>query len=128
MLERALKLQAAIPSEVLATWRKAAPDNNCSSGVTIPINTQIAARHNRLGGGHGYVSAAFACNQQRDEVRDLHDITGALGAQPGIKQQIVAQGCDNGGTDYLTMWDTQQARIFTPDGVSPTLAGADGNE
>ena len=26
----------------------------------------------------------------------------------------------------LTPWDTQQERIFTPDGVAPTMAGADG--
>ena len=35
---------------------------------------------------------AFAANQ-RDEVRDLHDVAGALGAQPGMKQQtFVAEG------------------------------------
>ena len=35
---------------------------------------------------------AFAANQ-RDEVRDLHDLAGALGAQPGMKQQtFVAAG------------------------------------
>ena len=35
---------------------------------------------------------AFAQNQ-RDEVRDLHDLAGALGAQPGMKQQtFVASG------------------------------------
>ena len=35
---------------------------------------------------------AFAANQ-RDEVRDLHDVAGALGAQPGMKQQtFVASG------------------------------------
>ena len=42
---------------------------------------------------------AFAANQ-RDEVRDLHDVAGALGAQPGMKQQtFVASGIvtkDNG--------------------------------
>ena len=32
---------------------------------------------------------AFAANQ-RDEVRDLHDVAGALGAQPGMKQQTFA--------------------------------------
>lgn len=26
----------------------------------------------------------------------------------------------------LTPWDTQQSRVFTPDGIAPTLAGADG--
>lgn len=62
---------------------------------------------------------AFAANQ-RDEVRDLHDIAGALGAQPGMKQQtFIAQDC-------LTPWDTQQARIFSPEGKAPTLASADG--
>ena len=35
---------------------------------------------------------AFAANQ-RDEVRDLHDVAGTLGAQPGMKQQtFVASG------------------------------------
>ena len=37
-------------------------------------------------------AVAFASNQ-RDEVRDLHDVAGALGAQPGMKQQtFVAAG------------------------------------
>lgn len=98
---------------------------------------------------------AFAANQ-RDEVRDLHDVAGALGAQPGMKQQtFVAEGVvtkgngdcflthekhtalSTGGgqagqgypcvmTGCLTPWDTQQARIFTPEGKAPTVAGADG--
>ena len=49
------------------------------------------------GGGHGYIqteektAVAFTANQ-RDEVRDLHDVAGALQAQPGMKQQtFVAQ-------------------------------------
>jgi len=62
---------------------------------------------------------AFAANQ-RDEVRDLHDVAGSLGAQPGMKQQtFIAQDC-------LTPWDTQQARVFTPESKAPTLTGADG--
>lgn len=62
---------------------------------------------------------AFAANQ-RDEVRDLHDVAGAIQAQLGMKQQtFISEGC-------ITPWDTQQKRIFLPDGVSPTLAGADG--
>ena len=56
---------------------------------------------------------AFAQNQ-RDEVRDLHDVAGALSAQPGMKQQTFVSGC-------LTPWDTQQARITAPEGVSPTI-------
>lgn len=56
-----------------------------------------------------------------DEVRDLHGVAGAMGAQPGMKQQtfVADTGC-------LNAWDTQQSRIFTPEGVAPTLAWADG--
>ena len=62
---------------------------------------------------------AFAANQ-RNEVRDLHDVAGALSTQPGMKQQtFIAQDC-------LTPWDTQQARIFAPESKAPTLASADG--
>ncbi len=153
------------------------------------------------GGGHGYIqteektAVAFAANQ-RDEVRDLHNIAGAIQAQPGMKQQtfvadtekinafhvnqrdevIDLQGIsgallatrnmqmqtfiteplvclnDHGGErmditeevtptlragmgghpplvaqpNCLNSWDTQQSRVFTPDGTAPTLAGADG--
>ena len=114
------------------------------------------------GGGHGYIhteektAIAFAANQ-RDEVRDLHDVAGALGAQPGMKQQtFVAQPLfclnDQGGErmditedvastlragmgghpplvsqpNCMNSWDTQQSRVFAPEGVAPTLAGADG--
>lgn len=59
---------------------------------------------------------AFAANQRRD----LYDIAAALGAQPGMKQQtFVTQGC-------RPSWDTQQTRVFTPEGLAPTLAGTDG--
>ena len=99
---------------------------------------------------------AFAANQ-RDEVRDLHDIAGALGAQPvggpvraqrsgshgersrSEMSELSPQGGSEGyGTcgdekqqtfiaqDCLNPWDTQQARIFTPEGKAPTLASADG--
>lgn len=62
---------------------------------------------------------AFAANQ-RDEVRDLHDVAGALGAQPGIKQQTfisaafsVGAGASAGSIGY------------TEEG-SPTLKGSEG--
>lgn len=154
------------------------------------------------GGGHGYIQTeektaiAFAANQ-RDEVRDLRDVAGALGAQPGMKQQTFVADAekisafhvnqrdevidldgisgallatrnmqmqtfvtqqplvclnDHGGErmditeevtptlragmgghpplisqpNCLNGWDTQQSRVFTPEGVAPTLAGADG--
>ncbi|MDL2273645.1 DNA cytosine methyltransferase [Oscillospiraceae bacterium OttesenSCG-928-G22] len=66
---------------------------------------------------------AFACNQ-RDEARDLHDISAAICAHPGVKQQtFVVQSADS---KCLTPWDRQSERISRPDGISPTLAGADG--
>lgn len=63
------------------------------------------------GGSTVYVEAdsspiAFACNQ-RDEVRDLHDVSGAIQAQPGMKQQTfiaagfsAGQGEKAGGIGY----------------------------
>ena len=66
----------------------------------------------------GRTATAFAANQ-RGEVRDLHDVAGALSAQPGMKQQAFVADC-------LNPWDTQQARVFTPKGTAPTLTGADG--
>ena len=98
---------------------------------------------------------AFAADQ-RDEVRDLHDVAGAPAARPGIKQQTFVAGVVSKGngdcfltperhtalsagggmpgqgypcvptSDCLTPWDTQQTRVFTPEGTAPTLAGADG--
>lgn len=63
-------------------------------------------------------SVAFAANQ-RDEVRDLHDVDGALGAQPGMKQQTfiaagfsAGQGSKAGGVGYQ-------------EGCSPTLKASD---
>lgn len=128
-----------------------------------PLPPQLEAALNAQAGLTVYVTpvpgagqvTAFAANQ-RDEVRDLHDVAGALSAQPGMKQQtfvagIVSKGngecfltperhtsLSGGGgqagqgypciltADCLNPWDTQQTRIFTPEGTAPTLAGADG--
>lgn len=94
---------------------------------------------------------AFAANQ-RDEVRDLHDVAGALGAQPGMKQQtFIAESepvlClkDQGGqvmdcTENITGTlraqmhshqplilesNQEHARVRT-DGLSPTLPASMG--
>ena len=62
-------------------------------------------------------SIAFAANQ-RDEVRDLHDIAGALGAQPGMKQQtFVAAFCAGAGPSAGGIG-------YTEDG-SPTLKASE---
>jgi len=112
----------------------------------------------------GRTTIAYACNQ-RDEARDLHDISAAVCAHPSVKQQTfvtaipintqiatrhekMGEGTglgigNDGDPSYtlqeahshavfcadrgsLTPWDTQQARIFTADSIAPTVAGADG--
>jgi DNA (cytosine-5)-methyltransferase 1 len=68
----------------------------------------------------GVAITAFAANQ-RDELRDLHDVSAALCAHPSVKQQtFIAE------SGSLTPWDTQQARIHTPNVVAPAVCGADG--
>ena len=63
---------------------------------------------------------AFAANQ-RDEVRDLHDVAGALNAQPGIKQQTFVAGFSVGA-------GASAGSIGYHESVAPTLkAGASGN-
>lgn len=63
---------------------------------------------------------AFAANQ-RDEVRDLHDVAGALNAQPGIKQQTFVAGFSAGA-------GASAGSIGYHERVAPTLkAGASGN-
>lgn len=69
-------------------------------------------------------AVAFAANQ-RDEVRGLGDCSAAICARPSVKQQTFVAVAVGAEYNCLTPWDTQQGRIFTPEGVSPTLAGAD---
>ena len=63
---------------------------------------------------------AFAANQ-RDEVRDLHDLSGALQAQPGMKQQTFVAGFSAGA-------GAKAGSIGYSETLSPTLKGtASGN-
>ena len=58
-----------------------------SVAATLGVNCGMSTGRNGL-----IQPIAFAANQ-RDEVRDLHDVAGALGAQPGMKQQtFIAEG------------------------------------
>lgn len=121
-LKMALMVQAGLaPTQMVRGGLKAYHINQRDEGIDLgEVSGALMATTNMQ--MQTFVTGepvAFAANQ-RDEVRDLHDVAGALGAQPGMKQQtFVAGGC-------LTPWDTQQKCIFLPDGVSPTLAGADG--
>ena len=76
------------------------------------------------GGGRGCVAAernfkSYAANQ-RDEVRDLHDIAGALQASPGMKQQtFVAQPQAN--SDIFAFHINQREETIDLGGVSGAL-------
>ena len=91
VLRQALEIQAAIPPGVLAKWKEMA-DSVAAASITqsVPI--------------------AFSCNQ-RDEIRDLHDLAGAVQAQPGVKQQtfIAAGVVSKGSGDCFLTTESQTA-------------------
>lgn len=64
------------------------------------------------------IPIAFAANQ-RDEVRDLHDVAGALGAQPGMKQQTFVAGFSAGA-------GSTAGSIGYSEAVAPTIKGSAG--
>ena len=71
--------------------------------------------------GRNGVLTAFAANQ-RDEVRDLHDVAGALGAQPGMKQQTFVAAAFSAGAG------ASAGSIGYGEELAPTLKGsASGN-
>ena len=86
---------------------QAQPGMKQQTFVAIPVNTQIATRHKALGEGTG-----FGIGNDGDPAFTL--------------QEAHSHGVFTSGANCLTPWDTQQGRVFTPEGVAPTLAGADG--
>ena len=156
-------LEAAVPSKYYLSRKACLGILRRARERGKPLPPQLEAALNAQAGLTVYLApvldagevTAFAVNQ-RDEVRDLHDVAGALSAQPGMKQQtfvagIVSKGngdcfltpechtsLSGGGgqagqgypcvlaSNCLNPWDTQQTRVFTPEGTAPTLAGADG--
>ena len=61
--------------------------------LTGSVTSTLGTNCGMSTGRNGIISpSAFAVNQ-RDEARDLHDLAGALGAHPGMKQQtFIAEG------------------------------------
>ena len=104
MLARALKIQAGLMR----------PDGQLTNMQMQTFVTQP----NRAGEGFdGYDGVmAFAANQ-RDEVRDLCDVAGALGAQPGMKQQTFVAGFSAGA-------GAKAGGIGYNESVAPTLKGS----
>jgi Site-specific DNA methylase len=73
--------------------------------TVTPINTQIATRHKKLCEGTG-----LGVGAEGDAAYTL---------QEAHAHAVFINHC-------LNPWDTQQARISVPEGIAPTLAGADG--
>ena len=81
--------------------------------ATLGVNCGMSTGRNGI--------LAFAANQ-RDEVRDLHNLAGALGAQPGMKQQTFIAAAFSAGAG------ASAGSIGYHKGVAPTLKGsASGN-
>ena len=99
-LELALKLQAGM----------------IRSPPGVAVSDLLRAAMDQQGAAHLLI--AFYANQS-NEVQELPDRSGTLCSQSGMKQQTFIANCMN-------PWDTQQSRVFLPEGTAPTLASADG--
>ena len=125
-LERALKIQAGLVlPDGQITDIDAYHINQRDEGfdgyngdLTGDVAATLGVNCGMSTGRNGVI--AFAANQ-RDEVRDLHDVAGALNAQPGIKQQTFVAGFSAGA-------GASAGSIGYHESVAPTLkAGASGN-
>ena len=106
MLARALKIQAGLMR----------PDGQLTN---MQMQTFVTQPNGAAEGFDGYNGImAFAANL-RDEVRDLHDVAGALQAQPGIKQQTFVAGFSAGA-------GASAGGIGYNESVAPTLKGSPG--
>ena len=104
MLARALKIQAGLMR----------PDGQLTN---MQMQTFVTQPNGAAEGFDGYNGVmAFAANQ-RDEVRDLHDVAGALQAQPGMKQQTFVAGFSAGA-------GASAGTIGYQEDVAPTLKGS----
>ena len=106
MLARALKIQAGLMR----------PDGQLTNMQMQTFVTQPNGAAEGFDGCNGVM--AFAANQ-RDEVRDLCDVAGALGAQPGMKQQTFVAGFSAGA-------GASAGGIGYNESVAPTLKGSPG--
>ena len=106
MLARALKIQAGLMR----------PDGQLTNMQMQTFVTQPNGAAEMSTGRNGIM--AFAANQ-RDEVRDLRDVAGALQASPGMKQQTFVAGFSAGA-------GSSAGGIGYNESVAPTLKGSPG--
>lgn len=105
MLARALKIQAGLMR----------PDGQLTN---MQMQTFVTQPNGAAEGFDGYSGVmAFAANQ-RDEVRDLHDVAGVLGAQPGMKQQTFVAGFLPEQVPALAALDTTN-QLLQPSRAAP---------
>ncbi len=115
-LNRALEIQSGVapPADTVHNQQPphASQQDGCTEGfdgyngdLTGSVAATLGVNCGMSTGRNGLIQPiAFAANQ-RDEVRDLHDVAGALGAQPGMKQQtFIAEGvvAKGNGDCFLT--------------------------
>ena len=115
-LNQALEIQSGVapPADTVHNQQPphASQQDSCTEGfdgyngdLTGAVAATLGVNCGMSTGRNGLIQPiAFAANQ-RDEVRDLHDVAGALGAQPGMKQQtFIAEGvvAKGNGDCFLT--------------------------
>ena len=115
-LNQALEIQSGVapPTDTVHNQQPphASQQDSCTEGfdgyngdLTGAVAATLGVNCGMSTGRNGLIQPiAFAANQ-RDEVRDLHDVAGALGAQPGMKQQtFIAEGvvAKGNGDCFLT--------------------------
>ena len=115
-LNQALEIQSGVAPPADSVHNQQPPhtcqQNGCIEGfdgyngdLTGAVAATLGVNCGMSTGRNGLIQPiAFAANQ-RDEVRDLHDVAGALGAQPGMKQQtFIAEGvvAKGNGDCFLT--------------------------
>lgn len=84
--------------------------------LTGDVSSTLGVNCGMSTGRNGVIApVAFAANQ-RDEVRDLHDVAGALDAQLGMKQQTFIAGFSAGA-------GAKAGSIGYSESVAPTLKG-----
>ena len=87
---------------------------NGDAFVSEERHTALSAGGGQPGQGYPCTMVAFAQNK-RDEVRDLNGVTGALAAEPGMKQQtFICMATQQGGAEVRT------------DNKAPTITAAAG--
>jgi DNA (cytosine-5)-methyltransferase 1 len=106
-----------VAGTVSSKWAKGTggPSGDECQNLVVPALPASGAGTSRTGNERTEAEMLVCFQQnQRDEVRDLRGVAGALAAEPGAHQQ-----------NYVA-WLPQRVRIHDAEGVAPTLASEEG--